>query len=173
MIYLSFDESFRNTGYTIFKEIELINHGIITTKKNEKKKTVYDSDKEQCLYLYKELATLIKTIKPQTIFFEKLTGGSQNAVANKLLSYIRLIFFLLEKDFPNIQFKPITTKESKEIIKTNASKKEVMDYVNKKYSYFNKFKLPNKLFEHIADSVIIFEAGYKKYFEKPSWFYYF
>lgn len=161
---MSVDPSLTHTGVvfgTIERDSLYISHyDLCITEKSTNKKVRASSDLvSRCRQIINNITKWIEEYQPDIIFAET-PSGSKNASAARSYGISCFAIALLEP--PAIQ---VTPQEVKKLVfgKSTATKKEIIEYVDKKYDYFELPMYDGRInlgkAEHIADAVCIAEAG--------------
>jgi len=178
---LAVDPGYRNYGVTIWKNDKLINAGCIHTVKSKKKLLrVADDDVQRIQHITRHLSKVIKDYKIKGVLGELPPAGVQNAKAAKGLGIALGLSVALFEEF-NLPVEWATPGEVKKAIgKKNASKENMMSWAIQKQKgaiTYNKVfikkakknrldpvywlldqKFTKNSFEHIADSIGVYEA---------------
>lgn len=113
MIYLGIDPGTATTGFGIIKrlhprreEFEILNFGVITTKKT-------DTDAERLKVLFDDLNALIKKYKPDKVGVEKLFFTSNQTTAMTVSQARGIVLLASEQHhLPVLEFTPLQVKQT-------------------------------------------------------------
>lgn len=130
-ILIALDESTTCTGYAVFDDGELIEHGIFSFKSKDVL--------ERVSLIMEEIEELIKTYKPDNIVIEDVQITMNAATAKSLLGLQFMIEVYAHKN--NISCKTYRTTKWRKILGLSnsrsldrkAKKQETIDYVKNKY----------------------------------------
>jgi Holliday junction resolvasome RuvABC endonuclease subunit len=162
ILIMCLDMAFSNIGVSIFCDDALVFVTCIKTKKTKNKKTKVSVDNlSRAEHIIIQLMSLIRKYKITKVISE-LPSGSQSAKAANLLGMATGILVGVNV-LSGVEYDYVTPTEVKKALCNNrfADKDEMIESVKRKYPYFDFPKQKNQM-EHIADSIGVKEAYYKK-----------
>ncbi len=172
MSIMTFDPSLTHFCYSVFDvQSNLIAHSVIKTKPDTKKGGVYqfDDKKRRLQYILGHLIEAIDIHEPEILVTERFDGCAKGAKASMALSEVRCLIFMLSY-IKSLPLYSSTIQEVKEALTGDkkASKVKMMKAAVELYPELRRF-INHKLkdgfdtdFEHIADSIGVFEAFKKQ-----------
>jgi len=160
---LSLDISFTNTGWTVFEKGTIIACGnIVTEKSKHKTLRVSSDDNMRTASFARQLHDIILEYDVVGVVGEMPTGGSKSSKAAKcmakasaiVVTVCELMLVPTEWTDPKSVKIALTGKET-------ATKLQMMAAARKKYKGKGDHLFPKakKYFEHIADSIGVYEAS--------------
>lgn len=146
---LSLDIGFANTGYSVFKDNNLVDYGVISTPKTNEKYTMNDYS-IRCINLFKKLSELVIQHNIQIVVGEMPSGGSQSNKASVQMGMAAATVSSVVASH-NLKYYWCTPQQVKFAAtgKRSATKDEIIENISKLYNIQGK---KNQL-EHICDSI--------------------
>lgn len=155
---LALDIAFKNLGWSVFRNGELIDYGTIQTNKSKIKNLKVSDDRATRGNLM--ATTLNEIIKKHNIrgIVGEMPSGSQNAVASNLLGWASGIVVGVAA-VHGIPCEWISQGDSKKaaVGVRAATKETMMDWARQQYP-FVEFPTAANQFEHVADSLAAYNG---------------
>lgn len=130
-ILIALDESTTSTGYAVFKNSTLIEHGIFSSKS----KNVL----ERVSYIMEEIEKLIKKYKPSDMIIEDVQITMNAATAKSLLGLQFMIEIYAHRNniscgtYRTTKWRKILGLSNSRTLDRKAKKQETIDYIKNKY----------------------------------------
>lgn len=155
---LALDIAFKNTGFSVLKNDEIVDFGVIRTEKSKVKNLrVADDRATRGNMMAAELNQIIKKHNIKGIVGE-LPSGSQNAAASNLLGWASGIVVAVAA-VHGIPCEWISQGDSKKAALgvRAATKEAMMNWATEKFP-FTQFPKAASQFEHVADSLAAYHG---------------
>ncbi len=130
-ILIALDESTTSTGYAVFKNSTLIEHGIFSSKSKDVL--------ERVSYIMEEIEKLIKKYKPSDMIIEDVQITMNAATAKSLLGLQFMIEIYAHRNniscetYRTTKWRKILGLSNSKTLDRKAKKQETIDYVKNKY----------------------------------------
>lgn len=130
-ILIALDESTTSTGYAVFKNSTLIEHGIFSSKSKDVL--------ERVSYIMEEIEKLIKKYKPSDMIIEDVQITMNAATAKSLLGLQFMIEIYAHRNniscetYRTTKWRKILGLSNSRTLDRKAKKQETIDYVKNKY----------------------------------------
>ena len=130
-ILIALDESTTSTGYAVFRNSTLIEHGIFSSKSKDVL--------ERVSYIMEEIEKLIKRYKPNDMIIEDVQITMNAATAKSLLGLQFMIEIYAHRNniscetYRTTKWRKILGLSNSRTLDRKAKKQETIDYVKNKY----------------------------------------
>lgn len=158
---LAIDVGFTNTGWSVFTYKGVLRDcgTFINPKSTKKSVRVSDDYMRRIVKLSTFLKEIINQYNITIMLGEAPSGGAQNAKASSHMS-MAYATTIATATVMNVPSEWCTALEVKLAIAgyKSATKKEIIQIVRERYSYYPNFPKAQKDMEHVADSIGVYQA---------------